>query len=179
VGLTVTLFNNTLLNLAVPGGVEARSFDLPSSVVRSFGAARGVEVLVRRSLARRIGGFFAYTFSRSDRRTFRQTRVPAEFDRTHVLQTGTSFTFPDGWGAGIRFNYLSGSPSRAPVSTPQRDPAFTRLDFRGEKRWSVGEIGYLSLVLECVNITARRQTLDGEELFPVVLPSVGLEGGVP
>jgi hypothetical protein len=64
-------------------------------------------------------------------------------------------------------------------------PAFTRLDLRLEKRWTLGENGSLSLVFEVQNATLSRETTDytcdpfagckPQQIGPVTLPNIGLE----
>ncbi len=59
----------------------------PPKVVdeRTNGSAQGVELMLRRSLAKRIGGFLSYTLSRS-RRSSGRASGPAGSDRRHVLK---------------------------------------------------------------------------------------------
>lgn len=179
---SVTGFDSIFLNMTDTFGVGSLSDDL--EVPRSQGAAKGVEVYLRRSLSSRIGGFISYTFSRSTRTIEGQT-FPASFDRTHVLHSALGFDMGRGWRSGARFSIYSGPPLQSSSdpsvlfdrSNPERDPVFYRLDFRVEKKWRFLETGWVSLVLEMVNATLNTETINGNEVGPVSIPSFGLEGG--
>ncbi|MEM6788468.1 MAG: TonB-dependent receptor plug domain-containing protein [Myxococcota bacterium] len=178
--LTVNVFNNVFLGLT-DGADTDDPLALPTELPRSLGSARGLEVYLRRSLSRRLGGFLSYTLSRSTRARGRRRSV-ASFDRPHVLAAAFSYDLGGGWVAGSRFNVQSGTPNAlrtffAEGENVVRDRPFYRLDARAEKRWTVAERGFISLVLEVVNATFNRQVVDGELLPPVVLPSLGVEGG--
>jgi len=64
-----------------------------------------------------------------------------------------------------------------PTLTPDRDPAFYRIDARLEKRWQLGQTTWLSFVAEMLNVTLHKETVAGTEFGPVSIPSIGLEGG--
>ena len=73
-----------------------------------------------------------------------------------------------------------GNPLIAPPRSldPERDPAFYRLDFRVEKKWQLGASRWLALVAEMMNATLHKETVQGQEIGPVSIPSLGLEGGL-
>ncbi len=88
-------------------------------------------------------------------------------------------------GAGSRFVFYTGVPALpntkglvAPPREehPKRDPAFYRLDLRLEKRWILGESAWIAFVAEIMNTTLNKETLLGEEIGPVTIPSLGVEG---
>jgi hypothetical protein len=58
-----------------------------------------------------------------------------------------------------------------------RTPAFHRLDVRLEKKWNLGQTRWLSFVIEGMNVTLSKETIGGEEIGPLSIPSLGLEGG--
>ncbi|MBL8743647.1 MAG: TonB-dependent receptor plug domain-containing protein [Myxococcales bacterium] len=179
---SVTAFDSIFLNMTDTFGVGSLSDD--PEIPRSQGAAKGIEVYLRRSLASRVGGFVSYTFSRSTRTVDGQT-FPSSFDRTHVLHSALGFDMGRGWRSGARFSIYSGPPLQSSSdpsllydrSNPERDPVFYRLDFRVEKKWRFLETAWLSLVLEMVNATLNTETINGNEIGPVSIPSFGLEGG--
>lgn len=159
--------------------------DPSTQLPRSLGAAKGLEVYIRRSLSSRIGGFVAYTFSRTTRSIDDQHR-PAAFDRAHVLHTAASFDLTSGWRAGTRVSVISGAPRLLPLGFPTglvdtggvtRDPVFYRVDFRVEKRWAFTDTVWLSLVIEMLNATLNTDVIDGSRVGPVTIPSIGVEGG--
>jgi len=180
---SVTAFDSIFFNMSDTLGVRPPGDDI-NQVPRSQGNAKGVEVYLRRSLSSRLGGFIAYTFSRSTR-SIDGFKFPAAFDRSHVLHSALSFDMGRGWRSGARFSIYSGPPildsSAASAlfrpSDPERDPVFFRLDFRVEKKWRFLETTWISLVLEMVNATLNTETINGNEIGPVSIPSFGLEGG--
>jgi hypothetical protein len=181
---TVTVFDGVFLNMS--DAIGARAFDDDSTEIpRSLGGAKGVEVYVRRSLSDRLGGFISYTFSRTTR-SIDGYKFPAAFDRTHVLHTAFSYDLGSGWRTGTRFSIYSGPPqlqvpSGSPddfrPSDPPRDPVFYRLDFRVEKKWRFLETAWVSFVIEMLNATLNTETIGGNEIGPVTIPSIGVEGG--
>lgn len=184
-GLTAsaTVFDSVFLNMSDTLGVRPPGDDL-NQVPRSLGNAKGLEVYLRRNLSSKIGGFVAYTLSRSTR-SIDGYKFPAAFDRTHVLHSAISVDLTHGWRSGVRFSLYTGAPLlEVPgeidlfrPSSPLRDPVFYRVDFRVEKRWKILDRGFLSFVIEMVNSTLNTETINGNEVGPVTIPSIGLEGG--
>lgn len=181
---TVTLFDGVYLNMSDTIGVRPPGDDA-NQLPRSLGSAKGVEVYLRRSLTKRLGGFIAYTFSRTNRSIDGYT-FPAAFDRSHVLHSAVGVNLGRGWQAGTRFSLYSGAPRlSAPAglpetfrpSDPPRDPVFYRLDFRLEKKWRIADTGWISFVIEMLNATLNTETINGNEVGPVSIPSLGVEGG--
>jgi hypothetical protein len=191
-GATANVFSheyrnaNTFTSCGFPKG----GFDLESACIgqRKNGDAIGLELLVRRSLSRRIGGLVAYTLSRYvdepvewPRRYLRVPgRVLSHFDHTHVLNVVLSANLGARWTAGARLFFHSG---RATSAGTTRTSPFARLDVRVEKRWPLGRDGAISVVAEGLNVLFARE--DGvvcpdakcrlERGPPVVIPSLGVE----
>jgi len=132
--------------------------------------------------------------------------IAGEFDRTHVLNVAASYQIGAGWRAGARFYFYTGRPYSESISgvplppyNAYRFPDFYRFDFRVEKRWTFGKTGYVSFVAEWLNATLRKEafsvqcqrfgdsdqltsSLPGsrcvpDEVGPVTIPSLGVEGG--
>jgi hypothetical protein len=172
------------------------------------GRAYGLELLLRRPFSERLSGLLSYTLSRSTREAHFLTpsggtdvaTVASEFDRTHVLNAILSYDLGRRWRAGTRLLFYTGTPySQLDGSLPvppyntYRRPAFYRLDFRLEKRWSIGPTGSIAFVLEGQNVTLRKENglgLDCEgfgtpqsettrckpsKFGPITIPSVGVE----
>ena len=169
----------------------ARDFTIDRTVMerRSTVSAAGLELELRRSLTRRLGGFISYTLSRSEQ-SLRGQKSVSGFDRPHVLQAALSYDFGRGIRAGTRFVAYSGVPElnlegSPNFTTDRRGRAYFRMDVRAEKRFRLGRTGYLSVVAEALNATSTREVvrLDCGEVCvervagPVVLPSVGVEAG--
>ena len=213
---TLTGFRHTLLNLTdflttcidVNGRTSGGSSD--SGGGRDFcdindrtrGTTYGAEVLIKRALTERLGGWIAYTLSRSDR-TYRGVTRLSQFDRPHVLAVVGSLDLGAHWRFGTRFTFVSGRP--VTVVPPNgfglpeqviRLPSFYRIDWRLEKRWNTSETSWVSLVFEWFNTTLRKEPTDlscrygtaarggyelascsVEEIGPITIPSVGVEGG--
>ncbi len=177
-----TLFDSVFLDMTDTIGVR-QGGDVASQIPRSFGGAKGLEVYIRRSLASRVGGFVSYTLSRTTR-TIDGLTIPAAFDRTHTFHSAVGYDLGRNWRAGTRFSVYSGPPRLvAPDALgfrpddPPRDPAFYRLDFRVEKKWIIAEDAWISFVVEMLNATLNTETLQGQEVGPVTIPSLGVEGG--
>jgi hypothetical protein len=184
---TATVFDSVFLNMTDTLGVRPPGNDA-AQIPRSQGGAKGLELYLRKSLASRIGGFIAYTLSRSTR-TIDGYTFPAAFDRTHVLHSAVAVDLGRGWKSGTRFSLYSGPPILQPPqgalvpstfrpSDPERDPVFYRLDFRVEKKWRIADTGFISFVVEMVNATLNTETINGNDVGPVTIPSIGVEGGL-
>jgi hypothetical protein len=164
----------------------ASTRDADSTAPRSLGSAYGLEVYVRRRLTRRLGGFVSYTLSRSTRSQDKLT-FPSAFDRTHVLNVAAAFDLGRGWRAGTRFTFYTGAPTltgqAVAVATgnesaaTERNPAFYRLDLRLEKRWALKKTRWISFVAEMMNTTLSKEIVNNNEIGPIAIPSLGVEGG--
>jgi TonB family protein len=190
--LSLTLFQNAFFNMTdVLSLARLENEDDLQPDTRTRGQAYGVELLFHRDLTRRLGGFLAYTLSRSVRSSG-IGRVPASFDRTHVLNTALAYDLGRNWRLGGHFLLYTGNPSfSSSLGTEQpgpggRLPAYHRLDLRIEKRWPFGSSGgFAAVVLEWLNATlskeviSRECTSDGcedEAIGPVTIPSLAFEG---
>ena len=178
---TVTLFNNVFFNMSDALGTNAGNNDSSSHGInrRSLGSAFGLEVFVRRNLTKRLGGFLSYTLSRSTR-SAEGPRLPSAFDRTHVLNAAISYNLGRSWRAGARVLFYTGTPISGSSGGGQgieRNPPFYRVDVRLEKRWSFGDARWISFVAECMNVTLSKETFGNQEIGPITIPSIGVEGG--
>jgi len=185
------------------------------------GKAYGLELLLRRSFAERFNLWISYTLSRSTRQarpfdalpsSAPTMTIPSEYDRTHVLSAVVSYDFGHDWRAGARLFAYSGRPY-TPVSGTSwtvpydtaRLPGFFRLDARLEKFWAIGERSRIAVVLEGINLTLNKESVDAncggpasatgqsgaglhraeaqvlnactfDTLGPITIPSIGVEG---
>lgn len=198
---TVTLFQNAFLGMTDPFGTfehqahtnlsdELSTRNIDQLDTRSLGSSVGVELFVHRALTRRLGGFIAYTLSRS-MRSLGRSHFPSNADRTHVLNVALSYAPGRGWRVGTRLLAYSGFPvlqndPLVPRSEhPARVPPFYRVDLRAEKRWPLGQRGYWALVLEVLNATLNKEPVDTAcnepttchtvRVGPVTIPSIGVE----
>ena len=179
---TISVFHNAFFAMTDAIGVNPGD---PTSDTRSRGRAFGLEVFFRRKLTKRLGGFISYTLSRSTRELNGNTFL-ATFDRTHVGSAALAYDLGRKWRFGGRFTFYTGAPRviargglnpAPPTLSPERDPAFYRLDVRLEKKWTFGESSWLSVVAEMLNATLHKETISGTAIGPVAIPSIGLEGG--
>lgn len=181
---TFNVFDNVFLDMSDALAVTQGGDEDGLSAARSLGSAVGAEVYIRRKLTRRLGGFLSYTLSRSMRSVGRE-RFPSAFDRTHVFNAALSFDLGRNWRAGTRLLLYTGVPLQtskggfvAPRhSSPERDPAFYRIDLRLEKRWIFSPKTHLSFIFEIMNATLNKDVLFGTTIGPVTIPSVGVEIG--
>jgi hypothetical protein len=188
---SATVFRSVYFDAVDPIG-GARDFTLdPATLQQRWTiSSYGLELLLRRSLTRRLGGFIGYTLSRSEHHRGTVASVTG-YDRPHVLQAALGYDLGAGTRVGLRFVGYSGVPALMVGADPPRfserirGPAFFRIDARIEKRWPLGERGYWGLVGEVLNATATKEVLrvecggvcQADRVGPVVLPSVGAEVG--
>jgi hypothetical protein len=199
---STTFFYDAFFQLSDPMGLTGSAGTSTNANSMSFaenraqGSSIGMEVYLRRKLTERLGGYLAYTLSRSSRSLGRQS-FAAQFDRTHVLGGALSWDIGRGFRAGARASFYTGMPldpfypaAQVAAVGMKRMPPFFRLDARAEKRWVVGKRGWVSLVLEVLNATASKEPnglsclmwpdvgCEVTRLGPVVVPSLGIEGGI-
>jgi hypothetical protein len=171
------------------GGKRDFSIDGTALNRRSTIRSAGLELLLKRPLSRRLGGFLAYTLSRTEQ-SFRNEESVSGFDRPHVVQAALGYDFGQGYSAGIRGVFYSGVPEnnlqgKPHFTTNRRGRPYFRLDTRAEKRWRLGQTAWWAVTVEALNATATTEVvrLDcGERCAervggPVVLPSIGVAAG--
>jgi hypothetical protein len=204
---SAAFFHHTYSNLTDLTATCSAQVDYCSIFDRADGRAFGLELLIARPMSKRLGGLVSYTLSRSER-TVRGRTFTGDFDRTHVLHVAAGYAIGRGYHAAARMTAYSGRPhSLLAFDDPEdpqeptlvgkrnalRRPAFIRVDLRFEKRWRIGQAGWLSLILEGMNVTLQKETVDfdcriakaagsglscgGQEIGPVFIPSVGVSGG--
>ena len=190
--LSLTLFQNAFFNMTDVLSI-ARSSDNEDLQLdtRTRGKAYGLELLFHRDLSRRLGGFVAYTLSRSERSSpFGIGHIPSSFDRTHVLNAALGYDLGGNFRAGGRLVLYTGNPSFAAIAGGSlggdRLPAFQRLDLRLEKRWPFADAsGFAALVLEVLNTTLSKEVVSRDcdsqgchyqAIGPVTIPSLSFEG---
>jgi len=160
----------------------------------------GIEVFLRRDFTERLGGFVSYTLSRAETTLNGQTSL-SDGDRTHVVSVVLGYDLGNHWRVGTRVFFETGRPYQQMCETPDCSagespglytvhgglPPFYRLDVRLEKRWLFAEGRWLAGTVECFNTLYKdepigtsygpQQGLTINTQSPVILPSVGLEGG--
>ena len=176
--LSTEVFYNRLWDIPVSTDalVQRNGQMVPENLVNEGrGRIYGFELLFRQALTRRLFGWIAYTFSRSERidRPGANWRL-FDFDQTHVLTAIASYKLGAGWEIGTRFRYATGNP-RTPVVGAVKDdltdtfvplygvvnsyrlPNFVQLDVRIDKVW-VFDNWSLDLYLDIQNVTNSRST---------------------
>jgi TonB family protein len=188
---SVSVFQNAFFNLTDVISLiqlENTTNQNPTDL-RSTGHAYGVELMVRRSLARNVGGLLSYTLSRSVR-SEGNLEGPATTDRTHVLNVALSGNIGRNWLLGGRWLFYSGVPTQVAyvkaAQSPPRTPPFWRLDFKLQKRWYFkAPSAWWGVSLEVLNTTLNKEALSGscnafsctyQKIGPVTVPSIGAEG---
>ena len=108
-----------------------------------------------------------------------------------MATAAVTFDFGKGYKGGIRQLLYTGTPlfesTEGNLHVKGRLPPFYRLDWRVEKRFDIGETGFVTMVLEALNTFLADETLgescdekgrcDPTTLGPIVIPSFGVEGG--
>lgn len=182
--LTLTAFENVFLDMSDTLAVLRPGDESLTREERSQGSTHGFEVYLKRKLTQRFGGYLSYTLSRS-MRSVGNEKFPSGFDRTHVASAAAAYDLGRRWRVGSRFVLYTGVPKIPNPNGlvpppreehPERDPTFYRLDLRAEKRWMLGKSAWIAFVAEVMNATLNEETLLGEEIGPVTIPSVGVEG---
>ncbi len=172
-----------------------------SVVDRVDGRTYGLEVRVERALTHRFGGWISYTLSRAERH-LGNVDFLSPFDRTHVLSAVARYDLGHDVFVGLRGMYYTGRPdfptfvfgqtttfSAGPGQIAQhRLPPFYRIDARVDKTWSLGGSRWISAVAEFFDVTLSKESIDfrcqlvnercdAQQIGPVALPSIGVEGG--
>jgi TonB-dependent Receptor Plug Domain len=152
---------------------------------RANGQAYGMELLLKRKLTDRIGGFVSYTLSRSTRQVDNRVFI-ASFDRTHVLNAALAIDLGRNWRAGARGTFYTGLPKanitalsgggtsaasptgsgtsanaaeQSQTSSDTRLDPYFKLDLRVEKRWQLSRKVWISVVAEWVNVTLNKESV--------------------
>jgi TonB family protein len=182
---SATLFRSAFFNMSDALG-SAQGDIQDTFDQRSLGSSYGLELYLRRAMTRHLGGYLSYTLSRSTRSLGRE-RFPSAFDRAQVASGALAYDLGRRWRAGTRLVFYTGTPKTVSqpeglilplrTSNPDREPPFYRLDLRLEKRWRYGEHAWLAFVAEVMNATLNQETIQNEQIGPVTIPSIGLEGG--
>ncbi len=154
--------------------------------VRTLGASYGLELFLKRKMTKKLGGFLSYTLSRSTR-SYGERKYVATFDRTHVANAALAYDLGRRWRAGSRVVFYTGLPKPPdPFDGSTRLPPFFRIDLRLEKRWQLTPTVWISAVAEAMNATLNKEAVqsectlagcEAEEIGPVTIPSIGVEGG--
>jgi TonB family protein len=182
---SLTLFYNAFFDMSDTLGTSQGGSPTGALDERSLGAAYGAELFVRRRLTERLGGFLSYTLSRSTR-SIGSEKFPSAFDRTHVANAALAYDLGRGWRPGGRAVFYTGTPLQPDAgnilpeprkSSPSRAPSHFRLDLRLEKRWLLNDGAWISFVAEVLNATLGKETFGDEEIGPITIPSLGVEGG--
>ncbi|MBK8255837.1 MAG: TonB-dependent receptor [Polyangiaceae bacterium] len=172
---------------------------------RAKGRSIGLELLLSRELTEKLGGQIAYTLSRTER-TANDTTFTADTDRTHVIHVIVGYEPAPGWHAGVRATAYSGRPFSLVAYDDRYDrdrqtlvgkrnvprgPGFFRLDLRVSKTWRIGKTGFVTAVLEGLNVTLAKETVvvdcrtpidaldscGAQEVGPISIPSLGVTAG--
>jgi hypothetical protein len=185
------------INDALGGGTSGAAFPdgLGNFDHRFYGTSIGLEVAAKRRLSRSLGAVLSYGLGRSQRTDEEDRVFPSGFDRTHVATAALTYDFGRGWRAGLKQVFYTGTPllqqlSNGEIRVKKRLPPFYRLDWRLEKKWTMGKTGFVSFVAEALNTFVASEVV-GEEcedaldpdtcapskIGPVAIPSLGVEGG--
>jgi hypothetical protein len=188
---SATLFQNVIFDSTDLFGVsnlQTSDTDVSAFSSRTTNHSYGFELYIKRSLTERLGGFLAYTYTRSTRSVGR-LEGPSSFERRHVVNVAAAYDLGRNWRLGGRVVTYSGIPGEvayaAATLDPPRTPWYWRLDWRLEKRWPFGRDGqFWAVVLEALNTTLNKETLESscyaygcyeEPIGPVTIPSIGVE----
>ncbi len=194
------------IEVRLPSSMRARLTGFASHLVAPSvsGEERneGGEVFLRREFTQRLGGFIAYTLSRSDT-VLGDQETRSSWDRTHLFSAVLGYDIGSGWRVGVRFFVESGRPYTLTCPNPACTagatgaasnavtinlPPFYRLDARIEKRWTFSHGQWIAITLEGFNVLDKAEPTDAyysaaqgvtiDTASPAILPSIGVEGGL-
>jgi hypothetical protein len=186
----VTVFQNAFFQVG-----DARTLQFlagqPAGLERGQGHAVGLELSLRRTLAKHLRGFVSYTLSRSTRSIGRVTS-PSTYDRSHVLDGALAYDFGVGWKVSARATFYTGFPARVAAVTQlgssPRSTEYFQLDWQLAKRFSIGSHGsWWGFTMGVLNTTLSQEsndmvcspTLCSESLVgPATIPTIGVEGEI-
>lgn len=173
---------------------DRQNIDLDKPVPDPGGPSQGfgLEVFLSRKMSERYAAFTSFTLQRSQLgSTAREPAAVSPFDRSYVFQVGGVVDLGRGWKTSARFLTYGGWPLERDEDTglvQGRLPSFLRADARLEKRWTMAKERWISLIFEGLNVTgskdivgrrcAERIGCRNQELGPVIVPSIGVEGGL-
>jgi TonB family protein len=171
ISLEVTAFHVSSSDLAVRSPLPSPLL-AEALVGTGIGRTRGLQVLVRKQLAKRLFGWVTYTLSKAERaKAPGLPYYPYDFDQTNVVTAVASYDLGAGFEVGSRFRYATGYP-RTPVTgsyfdvksgayepffgplNSTRIPPFVQLDARVSKRFTIGQ-NVLEAYLDLQNVTNR------------------------
>ena len=183
--LEVTGFHKRLWDLVVPTRATDARGDLEQVSNGGRGEVLGLELLLRRELARGVFGWLSYTFSRSIRQD--DPTIPSypewhpfPLDQRHILALVLSYRLRGDWILGTRVRAVSGNPYTpfdgsvydadsgryqcipSPQRLSGRLPGFFQADARVDKRF-VFSSWMMSVYLDVQNVTNRE---NAEFRFP-------------
>ncbi|MDF7816709.1 TonB-dependent receptor [Runella sp. MFBS21] len=124
------------------------------------GRSRGVEFFVQQKLTKNFFGVLSYTYFKSEFTGKDGKYIASAWDNRHLLSTQLGYKFKKGWELGLKWLYQGGSPytpfdlvasQRNYLTTgvgtedytrlnSQRLKAFSRVDFRVDKKWNYKKI---------------------------------------
>ena len=187
----------TNIVVSTPEGPQRRFF-----VADQEGRAYGLEVLLRRRVARGFYGWLSYTLARSERRRLDGVWSSFAFDQTHTLNLAASY-YVDGWRFGLRFQLSTGRPVNSLVGTRydadadeidgffrsrgERLEPYHRLDARIDREFDVGPVRgsvYIDVqnVYNAPNNEGILYSYDFSQTAAVpglpILPTIGIRGSV-
>jgi hypothetical protein len=166
------------------------------------GRSFGLEQFLRRDFTKKLGGFLSYTLSRAEGLVGRE-EVLSSHDRTHVLSAVLGYDFGAGFRLGVRGYVASGKARSVACPTPDcgpgdgslprpyvrdlRLPAFSRVDFRFEKKFRFQSGFWITGTLEWFNALLAEEVdtiywepavgLVEDRQSALTLPSIGVELG--
>ncbi len=186
---SITGFINGTQRLSDPVGTsQSLAIDETSRDERTLGRSFGVEIFVKRSLTRRIGGLVSYTYSRTYRSS-ESINTPPGYERPHVLNAAGTYDFGQHWRLSTKLALASGilgrrTTAQGVIFDESRSFPYFRLDAKLSKRWYLSPRFNWGLHAEILNMTHAAQVSgricnkDGcvnQGTAPITIPSIGID----
>lgn len=182
-----TAFQNVYFNV---WDVESIAYVIgqPPNLQRGMGKSIGLELSLKRTLAKDLRGYFSYTLTRSLHSIGRISTF-ATYDRPHVFDLALAYSLGEGWEITTRGQYYSGFPARGDtvevvLSAPRTTPYY-QIDWELTKRWVYPSGRWWGITMGVLNTTLNSEANDKfctewfceEELIgPATIPTFGIEG---
>lgn len=170
VGLRAVAFQNAYRNMTLFPICLPNDATNGLSSCHADGVARGIELLARRDLAHRLGGWVSYTFTVAKLNAPNGVVFDDPLERRHQLSAVASYDLGAGFRAGGRVVFYTGAPFATTAAfngntvvgesidpSAQRPSAFWRIDARVEKRWTLSSTASVGVALEWMNATLNRE----------------------
>ncbi|WP_157494002.1 TonB-dependent receptor [Fulvivirga imtechensis] len=149
---------------------------LEADLLQGFGRSYGIEFLLRKNKGL-LTGWFAYTYSRSERlfksSEYKENEInrgnyfPANYDTPHNLSLVLNYKISRRFGISGNFTYSTGRPITVPVSKFNYEGIPAVLNFSERNQFRIPDYHRLDLSITLKSGFKKQKSIDGEWVFSV------------